>query len=62
MEKIKVNTSDLRVFLEKLSEYGKETGNPYLVDASQTLLHNFLFEDVKEDFSRFTNNQITFNN
>ena len=58
---IGVNTNDLKIFLALLSAYGDSIKNPYVVDASQTLLdHLFGEEELKSKFEKWSNGQVKF--
>ena len=56
-----VRTEDLKIFLENLRAFGGSLKEPYLSDASQTLL-DFLFgeEPILDEFTKFTENNIKF--
>lgn len=52
---------DLKVFLELLNGYGAENHNPFVVDASQTLLDVFFGEaNQMSDFEQWSKGQIKF--
>jgi hypothetical protein len=60
---IGVNTKDLEIFLKLLSAYGEDIKNPYVVDASQSIIdHLFSGEDpLKSEFEAWSKGQIKFN-
>jgi hypothetical protein len=61
-ETITVSLTDLEIFLELLSAHGNDIKNPYVTDASQSLL-DFLRDedwDYKAEFEAWSNEQIKF--
>lgn len=58
---INVNIKDLYIFLELLTAYGKDINNPFIIDASQSILDHFKSDEpLKSNFEQWSNNQVKF--